>query len=127
MTPPVGTDWAVERLVRIIDGDTVRIVRRRSTELDGLVLDVYDAGPDGVPIRLVNLDTPERGHADYQQARADLVNWLDDHPDLRVRTYPGGGFDRLLGDIYVDGDISNTATQHMLRDRGWSPYIRGTA
>lgn len=118
-----GTHWTVDKVSRAVDGDTVRLIRKRTTHLDGLTLDVYDSEP--VAVRLVNLDTPERGQPGYLQARVDLVGWLDDHPDLSVITYPGGGFDRLLGDIYVTGDIGNTATQHMLRDKGWQPYVKG--
>ena len=130
-----GTDWQVERVVRVVDGDTVRLVRRREGDptplADGLAvtITVRDTEDDGKSIRLVNLDTPERGETGYLQARDDLARWLahnaDYGLDLRVITYPGGGFDRLLGDIYVEGDIGNTASQHMLRDRGWSPYVRG--
>jgi endonuclease YncB( thermonuclease family) len=126
-----GTDWTVERVVRVVDGDTVRLVRSRTTDLGDLELIARDRHDDGVSVRLVNLDTPERRAGQLEQwgrARDDLAFWLCDlprTPPLRVITYPGGGFDRLLGDIYVEGDIGNTATQHMLRDRGWSPYMRG--
>lgn len=127
-----GTHWTVERVTRVIDGDTVRIQRTRNLGyLDGIEIIARDATPDGVTpygvsVRLINLDTPERGQPGYDQAREDLRNWLlINLPLLRVITYPGGGFDRLLGDIYVAGDIGNTATQYMLRDRQWPPYVRG--
>lgn len=128
-----GTDWQVERVVRVIDGDTVRLVRRRwgtpQPLAEGLAVSftVYDTEPDGKSIRLVNLDTPERGQPGYQIAREDLMDWLKQWDGLlRVITYPGGGFDRLLGDVYVEGDIGNTATQHMLREKGWPPYVKTT-
>lgn len=125
-----GTDWAVARVVRVVDGDTVRLIRKRTTHLDGLTLDVYDSGDDGVSVRLVNLDTPERGQDGYTEAADDLRHWIGRWRSglpakFRVITYPGGGFDRLLGDIYVEGDIGNTATQWMLRDKGWKPYVKG--
>lgn len=129
---PEGTHWTVDRVTKVVDGDTVRVHRsRKLAYLDGIEILARDATPDGVipygvPVRLVNLDTPERGEAGYEQAREDLREWLMENlPVLRVITYPGGGFDRLLGDIYVAGDIGNTATQHMLRDKGWPPYVRG--
>jgi endonuclease YncB( thermonuclease family) len=128
-----GTDWAVERIVSVTDGDTVRLIRRRSFLLDSeLSCDVYDRNPRGVAVRLITLDTPERGAGRYLDARTDVVEWLTnpDWPvkfraDLRVETWPGGGFDRLLGDLYVAGDRSNTLSQWMLRERGWQPYVRG--
>lgn len=129
----IGTDWAIDRVVSVTDGDTVRLVRSRSLGIsDGLETFQCDSEPKGVAIRLVNLDTPERGEPGYTEARDDLDAWLSDpawlaawRTDLRVITYPGGGFDRLLGDIYMAGDIGNTASQYMLRERGWLPYVKG--
>lgn len=127
MTVPIGTDWAVQHVVRVIDGDSVRVVRRRTSPIaDGLDCDVYDTDPDGVALRLITLDTPERGEPGYSEAAADVADWLHEYRDrLRVETWPGGGFDRLLADIYVHGDRSNTLSQHMLRDRDWLPYVKG--
>ncbi len=127
MTAPVGTDWAVDRVVTVTDGDTLRLIRRRTLTIDSdLACDVYDANPRGVPVRLVTVDTPERGQAGYADATRDVTAWLELHAGrVRVETWPGGGFDRLLGDLYVAGDRSDTLTQWMLRDRGWLPYVRG--
>jgi endonuclease YncB( thermonuclease family) len=129
-----GTDWHVIELVRVTDGDTVRLVRERTERLDDQE-DVHrdvadpngDGKDDGVPIRLINLDTPERGEEGYSQAKADLAAWITVHShELMVTTWgETGGFDRFLGDLWVEGDRSNTATQYMLRDKGWLPYVRG--
>ena len=128
----IGTHWKVKQIVRVVDGDTVRMVRERVIDVaDGLqqtITDVDtddDADVDGVSVRLVNLDTPERGDPGYTEAKNDLALWLGNNAGrLRVITYPGGGFDRILGDIYLDGEIGNTATQYMLKDRGWEPYMK---
>jgi endonuclease YncB( thermonuclease family) len=121
-----GTDWQIDRIVRVTDGDSLRVVRRRRTLLDGLRIETTDADfINGVPIRLINLDTPERGHDDYLEARNDVVNWLGRHPHLSITTWPGGGFDRLLGDIWVTGDRSNTLSKWMLIERNWDPYVDG--
>jgi endonuclease YncB( thermonuclease family) len=120
-----GTDWVVERVVSITDGDTVRLVRRRSEVIDGLGVDHYDTEPKGIAIRLVTLDTPERGEPGHDKAKQDVIDWLTFwRGELRIETWPGGGFDRLLGDIYA-GDRGNTLSQHMLRDKGWLPYVKG--
>lgn len=137
MTGPVPTEWDVEGVVRVVDGDTVRIIRERVERVDALeqiTRDVADpdndGDVDGVSVRLVNLDTPERGEPGYSEAKADLAQWLTDHAaTMRVRTYGAtGGFDRLLGDFYVPGangvDI-DTASQWMMRERGWLPYVPG--
>lgn len=136
MTGPTPTDWEVEGVVRVVDGDTVRIIREQTEVIDGLeqiTRDVADpdndGDVDGVSVRLVNLDTPERGEPGYSEAKADLASWLTAHAEtMRVRTYGAtGGFDRLLGDFYVpgpNGDI-DSASQWMMRERGWLPYVKG--
>lgn len=140
-----GTDWAVVDVSRVVDGDTVRLFRRRVLEgpwmrsSDGLrarqafcLEDDPEQVRDGVAVRLINLDTPERGEPGHREARDDVATWLLAHDGrLRVETWPGGGFDRLLGDIYMADDRGQTLSQHMLRDgnggQGWDPYVRGSA
>lgn len=129
-TSVYGTDWAIERVVSITDGDTLRVVRRRSLMVaDGLGMDFYDTEPKGVAIRLITLDTPEHNEVGWADAKRDVARWIDHYPNLRIETWPGGGFDRLLGDIYVAGDRSNTLSQWMLRygnnGAGWLPYLKG--
>lgn len=124
-----GTDWTVTRIVSVTDGDSLRVIRRRTTPAgDGLNIDIYDAEPAGVPIRLITLDTPERGKVGYLDARRDVLTWLmqiEAKPGLSITTWPDGGFGRHLGDIWVTGRRSETLSQWMLRERGWLPYVRG--
>jgi endonuclease YncB( thermonuclease family) len=123
-----GTEWVVDRVTSVTDGDTVRLVRCRVTELDGrrYLLSDWDI-VNGVPIRLVWVDTPERGHhPGWENARADLKTWISQHsPDddrpLRVICYESAGWDRLLGDL-LDAD-GNSASQWMMIERGWPPYV----
>lgn len=127
-TPPPGTDWAITTITKVTDGDSLRCFRRRTTTLaDGLQQDVYDTS--SVAIRLITLDTPERGQAGYTDARDDVLWWLSKHPDVRIETWQGGGFDRLLGDVYDAADRTMTLSQWMLRygnnGQGWLPYVRG--
>jgi endonuclease YncB( thermonuclease family) len=140
-----GTDWQVTAVAKVTDGDTVRLFRRKVYEQgpypssDGMRArqivyfeDDPEQSPNGVAIRLITLDTPERGQPGYAEAREDVARWLLAHEGrLRVETWPGGGFDRLLGDVYVEGDRSNTLSQFMLRDAnhglGWDPYVAGGA
>ncbi len=57
-----GTDWAIDRVVSITDGDTIRVVRSRIVgQTDDLDIAARDRRRNGVAIRLVTLDTPERG------------------------------------------------------------------
>lgn len=118
----MARDWAVDAVVKVIDGDTVRLRLSFDEPIAmGLRHTVYTSDPKGLSVRLVNLDTPERGQPGYVEARADVMTWLDDHV-VRCETYESGGFDRLLGDIYEIGNRGNTLTQWMLQ-QGWDPWI----
>lgn len=152
LLPLAGSDWNIVVPHRAVDGDTQRVWRTQvSWELaherkavygtvtaEWLVQVVYDDPerlPDGVDCRLLNLDTPERGQTGYALARAEAWAWLIEHADrLRCITYDtGGGFDRLLTDLYVlgpDGRIEQTLSDWMLRygngGKGWDPYVPAT-
>lgn len=147
LLPLNGTDWNRVIPVRGTDGDTVRI-RRQQLEWELLttcevgdtlrmtewklrvVEDDEEELPNGVAGRLVNLDTPERGEPGYKEAAQTVWAWVLAHADdLRCITYDGGGgFDRILIDLYVlsaDGrTVEDSASQYMLR-QGWAPYLAG--
>lgn len=153
LIPLNGTDWNKVTPVRDTDGDTVRIRRAQLTwsladecEIgDSLVMqdwrlrfvtDDPEELPNGIAARLVTLDTPELHSKDpaerelAQLAAQQLWGWVTAHADrLRCITYDsGGGFDRILVDLYVlaaDGrTVEDSASQYMLR-QGWAPYVRG--
>lgn len=133
-----GTHWHKVEFVSATDGDTVRVRRWRiikqetSNEGDGqLCRETREEGddpeiyPKGIPHRLVNLDTPEKGDPGYKEAGADLRNWFAANEGfVSVITYlpNSGGFDRVLGDFY--GRDGMSLSEYMLR-RGWAPYVRG--
>lgn len=125
----LGIDYRIDEVVRRIDGDTVPLFFSRTIKLSHSFVDVQqvdrDTWPRGLPIRLVYVDTPERGEAGYREATAMLHDWLTANgpAGLRIVTYEGAGWDRLLGDIYVDGDRNSTASRAML-EAGW-PIWRG--
>ena len=118
-----GTTWQVQSVIRVVDGDTVRLVRSRTTRLDALELTARDAHPDGASVRLAWVDTPERGQPGYTEARTDLTAWIEQAPGpLTVVCYEGGaGWDRILGDV-LDADGAS-ASEWLMRDRGWEPYL----
>lgn len=147
--PLRGSDWNIITPHRAVDGDTHRLWRTQVTwELaherkavygtitaEWRVQVVYDdpaALPDGVDCRLLNLDTPEKGEVGYKLATAEAWAWIVSHIDrLRCIGYDqGGGFDRVLVDLYVlggDGRIEETLSGWMLRygnnGKGWAPYV----
>jgi endonuclease YncB( thermonuclease family) len=128
-----GTDWAIDAVPRIVDGDTIRVIRSRIVgQTDDQLIVARDRHRNGMAIRLVTLDTPERGEPCYTDARDDVARWLLEHAGrLRIETWPGGGFDRLLGDVYVAGDRADTLSQWMLRygnrGQGWDAYTGSKA
>lgn len=122
-------DWSCE-VLSVTDGDTIRVrLTRKDLMVPGWVQTTSTAGEHGVALRLVTVDTPERGQAGYQQAKAALAWWLAEAKmeggGLRCTTYDSGGWDRLLADVYTVSDRGNTASQFMLRN-GWLPYVHGT-
>lgn len=134
MTVP-ATTWFVAH-PRAGDGDNVWAYLTREEWIGGgFAHTVYSSkqAPDGTPLpataslRLVTLDAPERGDPGYREAGADVRLWLAEHPGpLMADTYETAGFDRLLADIYPEGDRASTLSQHMLRI-GWDPWIPPSA
>jgi endonuclease YncB( thermonuclease family) len=123
-----GTEWRINTIAKITDGDTLRAIRSRTTNLDGRNYTLTDADLDGTPIRLAWVNTPERGKPGYTEARNDLAEWVYNalrHGPLRVICYESAGWDRLLGDL-IDSN-GESASQWMMRDRGWAAYDGGKA
>jgi len=121
------TEWEVLAVVKVTDGDTLRVTRTRRTSLDGRNYRLTDDEPDGEPIRLAWVDTPERGTPEWRAARADLHRWLDEHAvggTLRVTCYESAGWDRLLGDLIASDGSS--ASQWLMTEgnsgAGWPAY-----
>jgi endonuclease YncB( thermonuclease family) len=130
MTTP--TIWNVDRVVRVVDGDSLRVVRSRTAQLGDGWFNIRDHDIfDGVPIRLLWVNTPERGQPGYTEARADLQGWIaartapDAYPSLRVVVHYPDAFGRLLADL-IDAD-GNSASQWLMIERGWPPYKGGAA
>jgi endonuclease YncB( thermonuclease family) len=120
-----GTEWQVDRVEKVTDGDTLRLIRSRIEHLGDHDFRITDV--DSMPIRLVWVDTPERGdHPGWEQAKEDLEHWIWSRIgsiDVRVVTYESAGWDRMLGDLLdVDG---NSASQWLMTVKGWPPYQKG--
>jgi hypothetical protein len=143
MTTPEPTDAAME-VFSVTDGDTVRVFRRwKRSEFGcevapGLLMDEHREFYDnpavhlrGVAARLVHLNTPESRYdkSGWQKAKDELTAWLAARAGrLRcVFTEESGAFDRILVDIYTEGDRADTASQWMLVHGndgvGWDPYL----
>lgn len=120
-----GTTWLIDSIHHIVDGDTIVVTRRRDMQLGDDMFGVVDLKPKS--IRLVWVDTPERGdHPGYEDARDDLSLWMAlslSKGSVHVICYESAGWDRLLGDlINSDGD---SASQWLMTERGWPAYVKG--
>lgn len=94
-------------VLRVIDGDT---------------LDVHCAGAPRERVRLLRIDTPERGRPGYEAASDALRALLGDGPVELEYEEPGvpvrDAYGRLLAYVVADGRVVNV---EMVRG-GWSPF-----
>lgn len=79
----------------VVDGDTV-----------DLVIDVGFNLTTKQRIRLLGINTPERGQAGYSEAKEYLTSRLLDK-DVIIETYKTDDFGRYLGTIFIDGEDIN--------------------
>ena len=64
-------DWKMY-LVSVTDGDTIRARISRDFVINhDLALTMYSTNSKGTAIRLIILDTPERGQAGHKEAKED--------------------------------------------------------
>jgi endonuclease YncB( thermonuclease family) len=130
--PGTGVTWHIRELAKILDGDTVHLWRQRwvvrpaAPIADGLwgttTEMVYDHPTPG-QCRVYDLATPEDDEPGGLEATGDITAWFEDHPaeQLRVETWPGGGFGRWLADVFVESDRADTLTKFM-HAQGWPGY-----
>ncbi len=117
--PPV--DWDVLGVERVVDGDTVDLRVRRKVG----VLGTFDIEATGIiRVRLVHLDTPEKGEPLFDRATDELSAWIygwDKSVDggLRVVTHGTDAFGRYICDVYAVADRALTASDYMIRVGNW--------
>lgn len=116
-------DW-LATVVKVIDGDSAKLQLTRGSKLaPGWSQVISSDGP--VSIRLIIVDTPERGEAGWVVATGDTSDWLELHKyNLMCETLYLDNFGRLLGDIYEGGNRGNTLSQYLLK-KGYPPYVKG--
>lgn len=114
--------WTVLSVARVIDGDSLILTRTRHVgTADGLRIDATDTNP--VRVRLVHIDTPERGETGWGQAKADLETWVAAHERGPLTLHDAGrdNFGRILGDLHgMDGC---TASLWMAASKGWPTWM----
>lgn len=113
--------YAVRRVVRVVDGDTVDLDVDLGFHLSAVLR-----------FRLLGVDTPERSDPLFGAAAAFTRAWLIARaPRLRVATSKADGFGRWLADVYVveDPEAPYPTTDHLgsalIRAGLARPYLRG--
>lgn len=99
--------WPVRRVLNVVDGDTI-----------DLLIDRGFGTSQALRVRLIGVDTPERGDDGWAAATEATRYWLLSREDnLLLHTYKAttvsrgigdGGFGRWLGDVW-NGDQALTA------------------
>lgn len=99
MTERLDYTYDLYLFTRAVDGDTVDMTVMRKIDFGFKQVDhKFYTGR----FRLVNVDTPERGEANYREAGYYVAQWIENHPILKVDTHKDpDNFGRYLADIYV--------------------------
>lgn len=108
------------------DGDTCDLLRTTVQLLADNYKQIADLEPE--PVRLVWVDTPERGELGWALAKAEFTAWIERKLELGPLTvicYGSAGWDRQLGDlIAADGEsASQWLIIHGNDEQGWPPYV----
>jgi micrococcal nuclease len=110
--PVTRAEQAVE-LSRVIDGDTIEVRWRGERER----------------VRLLRIDTPERGRSGYRAAGRALEAILGDHPLKLEFENPERAerdkYGRLLAYVIVDGENANVEMVRQGWTRFWTRYGSG--
>ncbi|HCY86207.1 MAG TPA: nuclease [Desulfobacteraceae bacterium] len=98
------------RVVRVFDGDTVRVTGMGLT----------------FKIRLVGIDAPETGWKSkagqpYGKAATDLLSRMVLDRDVVLRQYGTGGYNRMLAEVIIDGKNINVE----MLEKGMAEVYRG--
>lgn len=97
-------------LLRVIDGDTI-----------DTAIDVGFRFQTVQRLRLLMLDTPERGQPGFYEARAKLSDLLmaGTPTRLRVETVKQDSFGRWLSHVWINGDLVAGRMNLWMQDQEW--------
>lgn len=85
-----------ERVTKVIDGDTLKTASRKN------------------PVRLANVNAPEKGQRGYANAKSKLVN-LVEGKEVIVDTVARDRYGRSVSRIYKNGKSVNKEMQRRLK------------
>lgn len=96
-------EYKVEKVLKVIDGDTV-----------DLLIDLGFSIFHKDRFRLDRIDTPEINSKNpiekkfADEAKAFLIDWIDNQPEITVKTIKDDKYGRMLGNLYgKDGKCIN--------------------
>lgn len=115
-------DWRVDEVVKVVDGDSIHV--QMSTRPQLVTHNLAQVWMTAKPwkLRLVHIDTPERGEDGWAEARSFVTQWLGARDGaVRCETLYPDNFGRMLADVYEAGDRSKTLTYALLT-AGYEPY-----
>lgn len=97
-------------LLRVIDGDTIQVA-----------IDVGFRFQTVQTLRLLQLDTPERGQPGWAEARAKLTQLITG-PRLKVQTVKQDSFGRWLSHIWTGDDLTpvSATMRAWMAEQSWS-------
>jgi endonuclease YncB( thermonuclease family) len=116
----VNDPWIVQHVHRVIDGDSLILSRSKHIgEADNLLIAAFDKEP--VRVRLIHVDTPERGEEGWALAKNQLDDWVHEWlGGLALYVAGWDNFGRILGDLKnSDGE---SATLHLVANCGWPTW-----
>jgi len=85
-----------EKVTNIIDGDTFETANRKK------------------PVRLANVDTPEKGERGYVKAKEDLRKLIGDE-EVRIDTVSRDKYGRAVANVYLGRESVNKKIQKKLK------------
>ena len=87
-------DYAVDRITKYGDGDSFWCVVKKD-------MGFHVEGQANIHVRVLHVDTPERGQPNYQEATVFTNGWLSMHlPHLRLLSVEEDSFGRWLSEVY---------------------------
>ncbi len=123
----VTQEFELLDLTHAVDGDTFDgLVRYLSdpVDLDGWRLVTH--AEKVIRIRPVHLDTPEDDEPGHDLAKEQLLEWVDiglhSCGGVMIVVYKRDSFGRYLADVQLTLDRSQTLSDYLVRECGWSVW-----
>lgn len=106
-------DYRVVSVDRVVDGDTLDVT-----------IDLGFRVTTQQRIRVLGIDTPERGEPQWAEATEFTKGWCDDRAGrMRIVTHKSDSFGRYLGQLY-EASTGHVLSGDLLHAGLAKPYVR---